>query len=547
VLILWQVVDHRSARLSNSELHIGSEEVIAVDSEHGSLARFGSDEQFSDADEFDDEAFTDYIAELKLLIRNLQRSDKQDLSWIEDQLQTEVHLFYEARDEENESSQIKIWSVRPTLQNLLRLGPSECLDHRPRQPIDVKAVSAISGMAPSRKRTRSPSRFRAPRRQQTAPDVVEASVTRPVGDSVARGDVVKAPDVAKERDNYFAEAPRNPPQIIVDSPESHVQQPVQAVEFHRPLEFANTRDTGMKLKRTPSERRVSAPLLSNERIPTIRFNSPPKSPESPGRAQSSSTSNFMAEIPSLVVTPPDASVILPLALKTAVATKTASETIAKIFDDAEPTKQTIPSTLDTPQTQAKVEDIAWVDPFIASRSQNGPDDSEPTWQAPNERRGRSHSAISDLRPLNSSANLVESRENVPIKKKHFRVPDARTQRFRWVHIPCNSMLLVQRTFETIAEELKKPRMFESLLRPQAWAFKKNTARHDSPHATFMKPHFQVLYPSLTSSNAYVAHESPIPDVQMFVYVSISNLYVSKNFIADGNRSPICTGTVSLDS
>ena len=105
-------------------------------------------------------------------------------------------------------------------------------------------------------------------------------------------------------------------------------------------------------------------------------------------------------------------------------------------------------------------------------------------------------------------------ENVPAKRKNFEVPNVTSRRFRWIHIACNNMLFVQKAFQTIAEEKKKPRLFEELLRPQAWAFKQHVGRHDSPHACFMEPHFEAVRPT----TSLMPETARAENLQMYIYV-----------------------------
>lgn len=76
--------------------------------------------------------FADYVEVLRSQISRLGPKNTQDLSWVADDLETDVHLFYEAKD--HTGSVIRLWSVNPTLRNLLDYGPKACLDRRLREP-----------------------------------------------------------------------------------------------------------------------------------------------------------------------------------------------------------------------------------------------------------------------------------------------------------------------------------------------------------------------------------------------------------------------------
>lgn len=127
--VSFNIVDKRSAVLSNESLWIGSEEVVPVESDHASLARFGDDDKCP--------AFVDYIEVLRSHISGLGPKNPKDLDWVLDELRVnaplddlkaDVHLFYEANDPTGTS--MRLWSVYPSLRKLLRDGPAVCLDRR---------------------------------------------------------------------------------------------------------------------------------------------------------------------------------------------------------------------------------------------------------------------------------------------------------------------------------------------------------------------------------------------------------------------------------
>jgi hypothetical protein len=100
-------VDVRSATLSNSDLRVGSEEVVNVNSDHSKLCRFGEASRPT--------SFIEYVDDLKSMIDGISTYGEQDLSWVEQHVIVDLHLFYDA----------KIWSFYPNLQGLVRKGPRE--------------------------------------------------------------------------------------------------------------------------------------------------------------------------------------------------------------------------------------------------------------------------------------------------------------------------------------------------------------------------------------------------------------------------------------
>lgn len=110
-----QIVDRRSATLGFS-----IEEVVELDNTHCDLCR----------DEDQSPGLAKYLETLQSLIKSvdIQRNHDLDLH-VRQNLPVEVHLFYRAIDSRGKSA-IKVWSGYPTLESLLKDGPSKCLDQR---------------------------------------------------------------------------------------------------------------------------------------------------------------------------------------------------------------------------------------------------------------------------------------------------------------------------------------------------------------------------------------------------------------------------------
>ena len=444
-----QIVDRRSATLSNFELHIGSEKVVPIDCEHGPLSRFGADA------DFDVEAFNGYIEELRSLIRSLRPDEAHDLSWIQEELRSEVHLFYESTIDGSESS-IKLWSAYPSLHDLLRKGLRQSLNERLKE---IKATEAVTDAA--RERSRSPGRIRSSRRHSAT------SVIRVAGkiESRVSGSTVPSEIRSKRRDK--------------NASKMNDENEVASFQW---LRGRRTR-SDIEAQRQESKVEFDTGILDRTGVSTRDFGAVPsfvKTPPTPPLERSDShiaetqanSAGKVSDLPSIVIEPPSLE----------------NDSHVEIDSNGSNLRiASIPAAHDAEERNVEpAKPIA-----LPSKPETGP----ANW-------------------LHRPETLDESKESTPAKSKNFQVPNITSRRFRWIHIPCNSMLFVQKVFQTIAEEKKKPRMFENLLRPQAWAFKQHIARHDSPHARYMEPYFESLpvTASLTPDDS-VAH-----DLQMVIYV-----------------------------
>ncbi|KAI9679132.1 MAG: hypothetical protein M1822_007342 [Bathelium mastoideum] len=442
------VVDRRSATLTNSDVYVGNEEVIAIDCEHSSLTRFGADE---DSDEnFDFETLKKYMEELRFLMRNLHPDGKQDLSWIEGKIPTDVHVFYESAND-GAASSIKLWSASPSLQDLLRKGPSQCLNERLKEERSAEVVNDRAS-----RRNRSPIRTGASRRPRAA------SIT-----------------------------------AIEDMTYTQIEEPLSKTDPSAPFELRSRRN----VKQTPDpsdEDDVSAfQWLRGRRTKSDieAQHQSPRSRQNPKFLNSVGVGAVDWAVPSYTQTPPTP----PLDFRDSIRTGPPPSVQAK--GSSLPSIVVQPPSLEKDDTKEPNVNETPLDMSHDTTSK----------EAESRKGGNTKLATGSADWLHRPGGPEQT---VPAKRKNFQVPSVTSRRFRWVHIPCNNMLFVQKVFEIIAEEKKKPRMFEDLLRPQAWALRQHVARHDSPHACYMEPHFEAL--SLHRSLA------PYPgqphDLQMVIYL-----------------------------
>lgn len=125
-LTLSQVVDRRSAALNgcdnNRSSPIGCEDLIPLKADHASLPRFG--------DNPDCNAYRNYIEQLQTCIDTLATVPNEgfDVRWLEHELRVGIHRFQDLT--EDNKTTVKLWSVNPTLFDLLECGPEACLNQR---------------------------------------------------------------------------------------------------------------------------------------------------------------------------------------------------------------------------------------------------------------------------------------------------------------------------------------------------------------------------------------------------------------------------------
>ncbi|KAL8824362.1 MAG: hypothetical protein Q9170_008184, partial [Blastenia crenularia] len=90
---------------------------------------------------------------------------------------------------------------------------------------------------------------------------------------------------------------------------------------------------------------------------------------------------------------------------------------------------------------------------------------------------------------------VHTSENQPPQRPHtYQLPNTSSDRFRWVHMPCNHAGWVPHVLTTISQENANLRLHEKLLLDQLWPSRHNRSRHTSPHARFIRPSVKLLHP-----------------------------------------------------
>ncbi|KAI9654644.1 MAG: hypothetical protein M1821_005851 [Bathelium mastoideum] len=540
------VVDRRSATLNNFEVYVGNEEVVAIYCEHSSLSRFG------DGEDFDSENLDEYIKQLQYIISNLPPDGTQDLTWIEEKVQTEVQLFYEASND-GAGSSIKLWSAKPSLQDLLRKGPSQCLNERFKEDRSAEVFNERTS-----RRNRSPNRTGFPQRPRAASiaaieDITDTNIEKPLLKTdlsapfeLRNRRVVKhPPDPSDEGDvsafqwvtgrrvksdieaqHQSSRSQRNTKALnhvgvsVVDwAVQSYTQTPSTP-----PLDSKD--NAHPSLSASVQKKRPNLPAIvvqppapeeddtrernSIEIRPDITHDSTSKQAEN--RKEGSVQKN-RPNLPAIVVQPPapeedDTQERNGIKIRPDIIhDSTSKQAENRKEGSVQKNRPNLPTIVVQPP--APEEDDTQERNSIEIRPDITHDSTSK--QAENRKEGNIKLATG---PADWLRHTGGPEQTVPAKRKNFQVPSVTSRRFRWTHIPCNNMLFVQKIFETIAEEKKKPRMFEDLLRPQAWALKRHVARHDSPHACYMEPHFEAL-----SMNKSLAPYSALPhDLQMVVYL-----------------------------
>ncbi|MCJ1293387.1 hypothetical protein MMC34_004941 [Xylographa carneopallida] len=116
------LVDDRSATMTTSDVLIEEEEIIKMNTNHVGLARFADDNGLR----------TDFCEDLKAYIKSTSAQDRAAHHALITSIMTvkvDVHQFYKM-EVASDARALLVWSVQPTLQDYLDLGPSECLKTR---------------------------------------------------------------------------------------------------------------------------------------------------------------------------------------------------------------------------------------------------------------------------------------------------------------------------------------------------------------------------------------------------------------------------------
>lgn len=111
--------------------------MLPVRAAHAALPRFGDDPNC--------DAFKDYIDQLQIQVKKLGAVGKEgfDPKWLEHELHVDVHRFHDLVEDGQTS--VKLWSVRPTLHELLELGPESCLNNRVAAALQTSSPSLAPG------------------------------------------------------------------------------------------------------------------------------------------------------------------------------------------------------------------------------------------------------------------------------------------------------------------------------------------------------------------------------------------------------------------
>ena len=117
------IVDPSSARMSTSDVSIEGEVPVELNTNHVGTARLADDEKvlYSCIDALE--------ALAKSTDAHVRAAHHALITSIMTDVKVEVHQFYQMEDS-NESKSTKVWSERPSLQDLLESGPRACLKRR---------------------------------------------------------------------------------------------------------------------------------------------------------------------------------------------------------------------------------------------------------------------------------------------------------------------------------------------------------------------------------------------------------------------------------
>ncbi|KAI9805685.1 MAG: hypothetical protein M1833_005178 [Piccolia ochrophora] len=275
------VVSKKSATVSRPDQKVENEEVIEVDAAHGDMSTHPAKHPLF---------LYKLCNELRLSIGKV--IEPVDGAWhrfdVQEEVKIEIHQFYEAGGEDE--SQIKVWSVSPTLREFLKFGPTQCITFRltDRRP-SVQAIIPLSTDLRATKQT-TPERKRA----MSVPRIEITSTMGEPQQTLADPPVVPsnhqkvAPGILSPGQNHSTEQPKphtdpRVPQIVVTPPKH-----ARAVDANdvRPLPEARpstneTSEDPQSFSKPPTK----APLLEQPRengaptqpapmgLPGISFNS----------------------------------------------------------------------------------------------------------------------------------------------------------------------------------------------------------------------------------------------------------------------------------
>ena len=129
----------------------------------------------------------------------------------------------------------------------------------------------------------------------------------------------------------------------------------------------------------------------------------------------------------------------------------------------------------------------------------------------------------DTKQVQFQLNPDDSSTKVPTPKikPTFPVPNRQTDRFKWIHVPFNHSHWVSQVLTTISQEKEVPKLHSSLLLDKIWGSQHNRSRHASPHAQFVKPAVNCLFPEHSKDHKLenpVTPSSSTDDIQFALYL-----------------------------
>lgn len=501
---------------------LGSETVIQVDSQHAELPRFGNHEH--------SQALMIYIDELKQLIETQQSFKDDNTAWLTKSVKADVHLFYEAK--ERGDSSIRLWSVHPGVQQLLEIGPIECLEQRLQEGLIPPAVyedlpAAETGQRPGH---HEPSNYanitdgetvtmsnQSRRRKRKIPLFDRRSVGRDIALQILADNEDKYKSRAPTQADFFApydllnrksEGKTSVADPTADN-DSFLNGQKKVAQTKKPRHSVHSEVFAREAEKGTSGE-VATP---GEAFAEIAF----KQQDFAGIEQRPSTSPI-----------PVLNVITPTPPPTPPASRPSS------IIGIEPSR---PKNVTWGSEKSFISDVEAAGP----QSDFGHDeivipdsdadvvvegDSKPSALSALESSDRNNRpAIDDIfsslheinRALENEDDIDRHRDRLDLT---YKLPDVASQRFKWIHIPCNNLIWMASLFVTLANECGNSSLYKSILHPQSWNLKQNKARHGSPHGRYMEPYCRTFYPrpsNLVHQHSVESH-SPNEHVQLSIYV-----------------------------
>ena len=103
----------------------------------------------------------------------------------------------------------------------------------------------------------------------------------------------------------------------------------------------------------------------------------------------------------------------------------------------------------------------------------------------------------------------------------FLLPNAASDRFKWIHVPFTHSGWVPHLLATVSHEKDDLNLHSTLLDDKLWFSQHNSARHAAPHAQFVRPSVKCLLPNHIEKSPVermTTPLSPTKDVQFVVYL-----------------------------